>query len=173
MASGILGLALAIAMPAVLFFAVILPGSEAPAMHDITTDVDDPPAFVAWELREDNLVPFESMEEWRAEHELNYPDIAPIVVDQSPDEVLAVARALAEERGWTITDSDPAAGRLEAIAYAGYIRFRDHVVVEVTPIADGSTRVDMRSTSEVGVGDLGYNARRIEEFLTAMQNATS
>ena len=168
----ILALVLTAAMVGALWLGIRVPASKVPPMHDITTDVDDPPAFVAWTLREDNLEPvFQSMEEWRAMHRAEYPDIKPIVMRQSPTEVLAIARALAEQRGWTITDSNPQAGRLEAIAYAGYIRFRDHVVVEVTPIDDGSTRVDMRSTSEVGVSDLGYNARRIEEFLTALSNS--
>lgn len=167
----VMALVLAMAMVSVLWFAIRVPAGQYPVMHDITTDVDDPPAFTAWELREDNLVPFESMEEWRAAHREGYPDIGPIVMRQSPQEALAIARALAEERGWTITDSDPAAGRIEAIAYAGYVRFRDHVVIEVTPIDDGSTRVDMRSTSEVGVSDLGYNAKRIREFLAAMEAA--
>ncbi len=165
-----LAIVMAAAMVGVIWMSVAVPGGKYPPMHDITTDVDDPPQFVAWEVREDNLRPFESMEEWRAAHREGYPDIAPIVMNQSPTEALAIARALAEERGWQITDSDPQAGRIEAISYAGYIRFRDHVVVEVTPIDDGSTRVDMRSTSEVGVSDLGYNAKRIEEFLTAMSN---
>ncbi len=172
----IVALALAGLMVGALYFSVFQHAGIYPqgaALHDITTDVDDPPAFVAWEVREDNLRPFETEAEWRAAHRQIYPGLGPIVINRSPAETLAMARALAEERGWTITDSDPAAGRLEAIAYAGYVRFRDHVVIEATPIDDGSTRVDMRSTSEVGMSDLGYNARRIEEFLVAMSNANS
>ena len=167
----LMALVLAVGMVGAVWFGVKVPAGKYPVMHDITTDVDDPPAFTAWKLREDNLEPFANMEEWRAAHREGYPDIGPIVMRQSPQEALAIARALAEERGWTITDSDPAAGRIEAIAYAGYVRFRDHVVIEVTPIDDGSTRVDMRSTSEVGRSDLGYNAKRIREFLAAMEAA--
>ena len=167
----LMALVLAAGMVGAVWFGVKVPAGNYPVMHDITTDVDDPPAFTAWKLREDNLEPFANMEEWRAAHREGYPDIGPIVMRQSPQEALAIARALAEERGWTITDSDPAAGRIEAIAYAGYVRFRDHVVIEVTPIDDGSTRVDMRSTSEVGRSDLGYNAKRIREFLAAMEAA--
>lgn len=169
----VIALLLAVGMVSVVWFGIRVPVAQYPMMHDITTDVDNPPAFTAWDVREDNLKPFENMEEWRAAHREGYPDISPIVMRQSPAETLAIARALAEERGWDITDSDPAAGRIEAIAYAGYVRFRDHVVVEVTPIDDGSTRVDMRSTSEVGRSDLGYNAKRIEEFLTAMEAVDS
>lgn len=166
---GILAIGLAAALFAVIWITIRMPASAHPPMHDITTDLNEPPQFANWTLREDNLVPFNSMEEWRAAHRQNYPQIQPAVIDKPPVEVLADARALAEERGWEIVETDAKAGRLEAIAFAGYLRFRDHVVVEVIPIADGSTRVDMRSVSEVGVSDLGYNAKRIEEFLTALR----
>lgn len=164
----VLGLAVAAGLVAIIAVQIV-PHMGAPALHDVTTDVDDPPEHQAWQLREDNLVPFENIEEWRAAHREGYPDIEPIIIDKPAVDVLADARSLAEARGWTIRESDPAAGRLEATAYAGFVRFRDHVVVEATPIADGSTRVDMRSTSEVGVGDLGFNARRVEEFLNALK----
>ena len=85
--------------------------------------------------------------------------------------MLADARALAEQRGWDIASVDPLSGHMEATAYAGYIRFMDDVIVEVTPIADGSTRVDMRSVSRVGMSDLGYNAERIRDFLRDLQAA--
>jgi len=162
---------LSLVLGAVGLFMVVLPGSSAPPLHDITTNVDQPPQFTTLTLREDNLVPFQSTAEWRNAHRTGYPEIAPIIIERSPDEVLGSARVLAEERGWEIANVNPAAGTLEATAFAGYVRFRDDVVVQVTPIADGSTRVDMRSVSRVGVSDLGYNAKRIKEFLGALAAA--
>jgi len=164
-----LSIALALGMLGVMYYAVIAPAQTSPRLHDITTDVDDPPQFTTLSLREDNLIPFNNIEEWRAAHREGYPDIGPVVIDKSPDEVLADARALADQRGWEIAYVDAEAGQMEATAFAGYIRFRDDVIVEVTPIADGSTRVDMRSVSRVGLSDLGYNAARIREFLAALQ----
>jgi uncharacterized protein (DUF1499 family) len=42
-------------------------------------------------------------------------------------------------------------------------------VVRIRPDASGlKSTVDMRSVSRVGVGDLGINARRIDDFLTAL-----
>ncbi len=163
------GMAISIVLLLVIYTQVIVPGGNAPRLHDITTDVDDPPQFATLSLREDNLIPFNNIEEWRAAHREGYPDIAPIVIDKSPAEVLAAARALAESKGWTIASVDEESGHMEATAYAGYIRFMDDVIVEVTPIADGSTRVDMRSVSRVGLSDLGYNAARIREFLADLQ----
>lgn len=166
-----LGTVMAGALTIAIYSMLVIPGGNAPRLHDITTDVDDPPPFRTLALREDNLVPFESEEEWRAAHREGYPDLGPILIDRAPEEVLATARALAEERGWELAAYDAATGHLEATATAGYIRFYDDVIVEVTPVADGSTRVDMRSVSRVGLSDLGFNAVRIREFLAALQAA--
>ncbi|MFB0610892.1 DUF1499 domain-containing protein [Aurantiacibacter poecillastricola] len=153
-----------------IYLLLVIPGGKAPPIHDVTTDLNDPPQFSTLDVDEVSTGPI-TQEEWRAYHEEAYGDIEPVIIDKPPQEVLANARALAEARGWDIASADPEAGVLEATAYAGYIRFMDDVVVEVTPVADGSTRVDMRSVSRVGVSDLGYNAARVREFLADLRVA--
>lgn len=165
------GLVLSLGLLLVFYTQVIIPGGNAPPLHDITTDVDSPPAFLVLELREDNLIPFQNIDEWRAAHRDGYPEIAPVIINKSPDLVMADVRALMEDRGWDIANYDAQSGHMEATAYAGFLRFRDDVVVEATPIQDGSTRVDMRSVSRVGLSDLGYNAKRIKAFLADLQGA--
>jgi len=162
------GLVLSAALLLVIYTQVMMPGGSVPPIHDITTDLDDPPQFAVLDRPATSTGPF-SIEEWRAFHTDAYADIEPILLDKSPAEALADARVLAEERGWDIVNADPETGILEATAYAGYLRFRDDVVIEVTPVEDGSTRLDMRSVSQVGVSDLGYNAARIREFLADLQ----
>ena len=165
-----LALVLSLVMLGVFYTQVIAPARSAPFMHDISTDVDDPPQFQTLPLRDDFLEMYEGdIEAWRSAHRENYPDIEPVIINKSPELVIADAHALAEQRGWEIAEYSPEAGRLEATATAGFIRFYDDVVVEVTPIADGSSRVDMRSISRVGGSDLGYNAARIEAFLTDLE----
>ncbi len=164
-----LALALSLVMLGTMYFQVIQPARAHPPLHDISTDVQDPPQFSTLTLREDNLVPFDNIEEWRSTHREGYPDIRPAVINKAPNLVLADVRALAEERGWEIANVDTDGGRLEATATAGFVRFFDDVVIEVTPVADGSTRVDMRSVSRVGVSDLGYNAERVETFLNDLR----
>lgn len=100
-----------------------------------------------------------------------YPDIAPITLAASPADVITKAMELSESRGWTMASGDPAAGRMEATAYASWIKFKDDVVIRATALEDGTTRVDMRSISQVGMGDLGFNAARVEEFLGALEGA--
>ncbi len=164
------GTLLSLGLLAAIYMLLVIPGGKVPPIHDITTDLDDAPQFTTLEVEQVSTGPF-SLEEWRAFHEGAYGDIRPVVIDKAPQEVLADAQALATERGWEIAAYDAEAGHMEATATAGYVRFYDDVVVEVTAIEDGSTRVDMRSVSRVGVSDVGYNAARIEAFLAELQAA--
>lgn len=141
------------------------PGLRAPPIHDVTTDLDDPPAFENLALREDNLAGVETEENWRRIHREAYGDIAPARIDKPVAEVVADAERLARERGWQVALADPDTGRFEATAYASYFRFNDDVALRVRPSPEGGSVVDMRSVSRVGVSDLGVNAARVREFL--------
>ena len=161
-------------IPALLVFGFLGFGASSagkyPAIHDATTDLTDPPTFEVLELREDNLAGVETVENWRAIHAEAYPELTTIMIDKPVAEVISDAEKLARDRGWTVAKADPAAGRLEATAYAAWIRFEDDVVLRAVPTADGKrSEVDMRSVSRVGVGDLGYNANRVKEFLADLQ----
>ena len=143
-------------------------GVSLPPIHDVTTDLANPPAFAALPMRKDNLAGVESLDQWRELHRKAYGDIAPITLRITPDAAMARAQTLAIKRGWTITPG--AAGRLEATDTVSPFKFKDDIVIVVTPTADGeSTIVNMRSVSRVGASDFGINAKRIREFLTALQ----
>ncbi len=143
-------------------------GVSFPPIHDVTTDLANPPAFAALPMRKDNLAGVESLDQWRELHRKAYSDIAPITLRMTPDAAMARAQTLANERGWTITPG--AAGRLEATDTVSPFKFKDDVVIIATPTADGqSTTVNMRSVSRVGASDFGINAKRIREFLAALQ----
>lgn len=143
-------------------------GVSLPPIHDVTTDLANPPEFAALPMRKDNLAGVESLDQWRELHRKAYGDIAPITLRMTPDAVMARAQTLVSARGWTITPG--AAGRLEATDTVSPFKFKDDVVIVATPTADGqSTTVNMRSVSRVGASDFGINAKRIREFLTALQ----
>jgi uncharacterized protein (DUF1499 family) len=143
-------------------------GVSFPPIHDVTTDLANPPAFAALPMRKDNLAGVESLEQWRALHRKAYSDIAPITLRVSPEAVIARAKTLASERGWVI--SAQTAERLEATATESPFKFKDDVVIVATLNADGrSTIVNIRSISRVGASDFGINAKRIREFLAALQ----
>ena len=70
--------------------------------------------------------------------------------------------------GWTVVDSDPASGRIEANETSRWFRFVDDVVIRVT--ADGSgSRIDIRSVSRQGRSDFGVNARRIRAYIESLK----
>jgi len=141
----------------------------APALHDITTDLADPPAFQRLSLRKDNLAGVGTVENWRAMHTRAYPDLKPVQIAKPVPAVLADAESVARELGWDIAMADPASGHLEATANVSYIRFHDDVIVRVRPVDGGNaSQVDVRSVSRIGVGDLGMNAKRVRAFLTAL-----
>jgi uncharacterized protein (DUF1499 family) len=144
---------------------------SVPPIHDVTTDLTNPPRFTRLALRPDNLVGVETEERWRALHSAAYADIQPVIIAKPMAAVIADADRLARARGWTLAISDPQAGTMEATANVSYIRFQDDVALRVTPAPGGGSKVDMRSVSRIGVSDLGINAARIREFLAALQAA--
>ena len=101
-----------------------------------------------------------------------YPDIETLVLGHPPDRVVELARETAEARGWAIVAVDTDAGRVEATETTSWFGFKDDIVVRVRP-ATGGARVDVRSVSRVGLGDLGANAARIREFLARLRAASA
>ena len=69
---------------------------------------------------------------------------------------------------WTVVAADKDTGTIAAVATTRLLRFKDDVTIRVR--AEGATsRIDVRSRSRVGRGDLGTNARRIRRFLDAVR----
>lgn len=143
---------------------------SVPPIHDITTDLGDPPAFVAiLPLRADapNSAEYEG-EEVAAQQRAAYPDIAPLFLETTPATAFTQALDAARAMGWEIVAADSTAGRIEATATTRWFGFKDDVVVRIT--ADGSrSRVDVRSVSRVGRSDVGANAARIRKYLARLR----
>ncbi|MSO93026.1 MAG: DUF1499 domain-containing protein [Rhodospirillales bacterium] len=139
---------------------------DPPVIHDISTDLDDPPAFVAvLPLRKNALNPAAyGGPEVAAEQRRAYPDIKPLDLALPPSEAFRRAEQAARAIGWEIVTVVPAEGRIEATARTFWFRFADDVVIRVRA-RDGGSRVDVRSVSRVGRGDLGANARRVRAYL--------
>lgn len=147
-------------------------GSKVPAIHDVTTDLQNPPSFVKIKMADDNLRGVGTVEKWRELHARAYSSLNPVVLSKAPAAVIADAERLAKERGWEVVNADPDKGIFEATASVSLIKFKDDVVLRITPTVDGKgSRVDMRSVSRVGISDLGVNAQRIRDFLAALAKA--
>jgi uncharacterized protein (DUF1499 family) len=137
---------------------------KAPPIHDISTDLANPPQFVA-------VLPLRASAPnsavWDtstvAKQQSGYPDIQPVTLPVAPGAAFHVALAAARDMGWAIVASDSAAGRIEATATTTWFGFKDDVVVRIGPDPKGS-RVDVRSESRVGGSDVGTNAARIRAY---------
>jgi uncharacterized protein (DUF1499 family) len=148
-------------------FAQIQIARSVPPIHDITTDTQNPPEFVAIApLRADAPNPLAYPgEEVAAQQRAAYPHIAPVTFDAPPGEVFDRALAAARAMGWEIVATAPAEGRIEAPDTTFWFGFKDDVVIRIAAVEEGRTRLDVRSKSRVGMSDVGKNAARIEAFL--------
>ncbi len=151
---------------------VIGQASDAPAIHDITTDTDNPPAFVA-------ILPLRQIDARNppeyagpaaaAAQKQAFPDLQPLQVSQPANVVFAAAKDVVTEKGWTLVDASEVEGRIEATAETPWVHFKDDVVIRILPGRD-QTRVDVRSKSRIGRGDMGANARRVQDYLATLQS---
>jgi len=107
---------------------------------------------------------------WLALASVNEPDVnvcpaTPVIV--APADAFKRALQAARDMGWEVVAADAAAGRIEATDTTFWFGFKDDVVIRVEADGTGS-RVDVRSVSRVGVGDVGANAKRIRAYLRAL-----
>ena len=65
-------------------------------------------------------------------------------------------------------DATTVNGRIEATDTSRIFHFVDDVVIRVMPDAAGA-RVDIRSRSRDGLGDMGANAKRIAAYSAALE----
>lgn len=139
---------------------------SVPPIHDVTTDTQNPPPFVAvLPLRAGALNPAAyGGDSVAALQHHGYPDVRPLHLALAPPVAYARALAAARDMGWDIVAAESAAGRVEATATTRWFGFKDDVVVRLRPDGTG-TRVDVRSVSRVGGSDVGTNAARIREYL--------
>lgn len=136
-----------------------------PPIHDITTDIDNPPQFEAIApLRPDapNPVTYDGEGSARQQRAA-YPDIQPIVLPMAPRNAFDRALAAARDLGWEIVAAAPDLGRIEATDTSFWYGFKDDVAIRIAG-AERESRIDIRSKSRVGKSDLGKNAERIRAF---------
>ena len=141
-----------------------LKAQSFPRIHDISTDLDNPPKFVQiTALRED---PAEHGGVAVSAGQLKaYPDIKTVVLPVSKDQAFRAALAAAREMGWKLVATAPGEGRIEATATTLWFGFKDDIVIRIVPAGNRSL-LDIRSVSRVGISDVGTNARRIRSFIS-------
>jgi uncharacterized protein (DUF1499 family) len=140
--------------------------SQVPRIHDITTDTENPPQFVALlpvRMTSPNGAAYGGAKVAAAQ-KAAYPDIQPARLAVPPAQAFERALAAARDMGWEIAAAEQAEGRIEATATTFWFRFKDDVVIRIAAEGEAS-KLDIRSMSRIGRSDLGANARRIRAFL--------
>lgn len=161
---------------------------SVPPIHDIATDTADPPMhgpeIVDLRSRLDANplrgfdTPLGEFDEWkgspvaaRTAAQLiaeSYPDIAPLRTDVAPAAALEAVAAGMEDIGLADVATDSAPGTAQGVAETFLFGFKDDVAARVRPAEGGGSIIDFRSTSRVGLSDLGYNADRIRSLRSAV-----
>lgn len=169
-AVGAVLVSVAVATPPLL---LVREARALPPIHDISTSPTDPPRFVAIEplrrLASNGIdYPVDSARLQPAA----YPDIQTFEIATPPTPTFERALRAAQAMRWQIVSVAPRDGRIEATAHSFMFGFKDDIVIRVRPSAEGS-RLDVRSASRVGRGDMGVNAKRIRAYLREFASAAA
>ncbi|MFK7976558.1 MAG: DUF1499 domain-containing protein [Halioglobus sp.] len=165
---GAIGKNLLFALPgAVLLFSTLGTRGSLPPIHDISTDTDNPPQFVAAaKERGPDANSLAIKPDFIEQQKAAYADLGPQRSVLSADEAFTRALEIASQLGWRVYHENRSTGVIEAVDTTGIMGFKDDIVIRIRSSATGS-QLDLRSVSRVGVGDLGANAERIKAFQSA------
>ena len=153
-----------------LMLAVFSSGGDYPPIHDISTDVQDPPIFaMAEQQRGASANALEIDNDVIAKQQTAYPDLQTLRSTMSIDAAFDRALQVATDMGWEVYHQDRNAGVIEAVDTTAIMAFKDDIVIRVRSNAQG-TLLDLRSVSRVGMGDIGANAKRIRAFQQAFES---
>lgn len=144
---------------------------KVPPIHDITTDTQNPPAFIAVvPLREAEGAPNPpGYDAGQTAQQLEaYPDLVTVTVSEPYGVAYDAALVVLGKMGMDVVAADREAGRIEASHTSLWWGFTDDVVIRFNREADPLT-IDMRSKSRIGMSDVGANAARIEKFFDLLE----
>lgn len=100
--------------------------------------------------------------------ETPYPLIAPLTAPVTVEAAYEAALAAVEGRGWTVVTASLEDGTIEATETSFWFGFHDDVMIRILS-AEDEVVIDVRSTSRVGLSDLGANAKRIRNLLDEIE----
>jgi|TARA_B110000902_G_scaffold251659_1_gene312182 uncharacterized protein (DUF1499 family) len=142
---------------------------SVPPIHDITTDLVNPPKFVAiLALRADapNPAAYQG-EDIASQQREAYPELETQKYPQTTEQVFDAALSVVKSMGLDVVSSDKTLGLIEAYDTTTFFGFVDDVVIRIQ--SDGQmTMLDARSKSRVGISDIGKNAERLNALIAGV-----
>ena len=167
---GLICLLIGLVPPLAAIVSIGINGLRSPMIHDITTDIVDPPEFQEARLlrtTDQNPIEYEGLSLAEIQQRA-YPDIRPLISGLSRDDALIEATQVVKDLQWEFINLDYDNGIIEAYDTSRIFGFIDDIVIRIRSEGRGS-RIDLRSTSRVGKGDLGKNAERIKTFINSFR----
>jgi hypothetical protein len=169
-------LALLLPYPAYLLYFAGAP----PWLADISTDINDPPAFsqtpAARAGRGWTPEPVE-----RSRRDLQtaaYPDVQPIVLDMETEEGFAATLNAVKQLRWIVLEAAQPGGKarpeghIEALAFSSALKLPQAIAIRIRPGED-ETQVDMRAVTRYLPNDLGAGAALIGKLSDALEEKDS
>lgn len=99
-----------------------------------------------------------------------YSDIVPLYFTADPRRVFDESAASVEKLGrFTLGSKEIATYTIHATAKGPLWGFMDDMVITIKPMTEFVAQVHVKSTSRIGKGDLGQNARNIREFFEELE----
>ena len=161
-------------------------GMMAPPIHDVTTDPENPPQFVALAK---NGAHFNgnAIIDYRGEHNtLSYmlhtyysgltKPLEPLLPPTPTNPALPTAKMFwrcfnrAKDMGWHIVDFNEKEGRIEAEATSFWFGRVSDIVIRVRPAGTSGARFDMRATSRSGERDFGRDLELIKAYRASLSS---
>lgn len=131
-----------------------------PPIQDISTNTEELPTF--WYAPNSKI--YGGIEVASLQEEF-YPDIQPLFLPVPANKAFDDSVVLIHKNGWQLWEPNRDEMHIEATERTFWFGFSDDVVIHITGIDEGNSRIDMRSTSRFGGGgDGGTNANRIRSF---------
>ncbi len=99
------------------------------------------------------------MVETRDDH--SFPELRTRIFQLKPDDLLEYARRACERLGWDDVGVDPQQRKVRAQVRTPLLRFVDDLEARAEPAGPNSAALAVRSSSRIGRGDFGANARHV------------
>lgn len=154
-----------------------------PPIHDITTDIANPPQFRALlasrragdnkpEYDGSRLVTFDGKTKTAAEWQRkDYTDIHTLQLLTPPANLFKRALKGAHMMGWTVVSQSPEEGRIEAYDRTFLFGTASDIVIRIRPSGAGA-KLDVRAQSRIGDSDIGRNAGLLRVYLKTVARRT-
>ncbi|MDA9877580.1 DUF1499 domain-containing protein [bacterium] len=142
-----------------------LEGIGAPNLHDISTDMENPPALVYAQMTRSE---YEGTSVYPIEHVVQqlaaYPDIKSLPVAVSARDAFRLSMYVSSLLGWSIVSENVAIGQIDLRSKTRFIGFKTNIAIRITPIDTSNSLIDVRSATLNAERDFALNASRIRAF---------